>query len=590
MAHASSASPAPGTGPGTGTGSGRGSTGVSGGSWVRAWRQRVAKQPRVVRRAPSWGAVAGACLFYCLSLTPSLLPRSWWLQGLCAGITGAIGYGLGAAVGAGVGFVLGRLDRRPGARVRRIAWGVLAVVALLGIVAITVRSAHWQSEVRRAVTAPPHVSWWSWWLVPVVALLVGGVLVLVARLLRLGTGLVAHSLSPLVPLPVAYTMGVALVVFVTVGVVQGFLLSAAVDVAESAASLTDSGTPPGIVQPKLATLSGSPASGESWDSLGFRGREFVGETPTRAEIAAFTGHPAMDPVRVYTGLRSADTLDGRAAAAVAELVRTGGFDRKVLAVLATTGSGWVNQQSGTPLEYMYGGDSALVAMQYSYLPSWVSVLTEDEAADAGKALFGAVYAKWSTLPPAGRPKLVVYGESLGSYATEEAFGGDLAKLSAHTDGALLVGPTFDNPMWQHLTKEREPGSPAWRPVVQQGRTVRFAQVPSDLDVPAAPWHPPRTVYLQNGSDPIVWWSPGLFLSRPDWLDRPRAADVSSAMRFYPVVTFWQVACDLVDANGVPPGHGHRYGTMPTTAWAAMIPPPGWTAADTARLKTLMAGL
>ncbi|WP_369229795.1 alpha/beta-hydrolase family protein [Streptomyces sp. R21] len=73
------------------------------------------------------------------------------------------------------------------------------------------------------------------------------------------------------------------------------------------------------------------------------------------------------------------------------------------------------------------------------------------------------------------------------------------------------------------------------------------------------------------------------LSPPDWLDRPPAPDVSPAMRWYPLVTFWQVACDLAGLDGVPDGYGHRYGAMPTSAWARITRPPGWTGTDTGRL-------
>ncbi|MCX5209877.1 alpha/beta hydrolase [Kitasatospora sp. NBC_00240] len=545
-------------------------------------REHAGDRP-VLRRWPSWGAAAGAVLFYCLSLTPSMLPRSWWLQGAEAGVTAAIGYGFGALLGA----LARRLGARPGPQVRRIAWAVLAVVGSVLVIAVTARSVRWQGDVRRAVTLPPEISWWRWSLVPVLALLVLALVVLVARLLRLGTRIVVHALGQVVPGAVAAGAGVVVVAVLVVGFVQGFLLSGVLSVVEGAASLTDEGTTPGIVQPQLPTLSGSPASLESWQSLGSKGRDFVGTAATKAELTAFAGHEAVDPVRVYVGLRAADTLQGRADLAVAELERTGGFSRKVLAVMATTGSGWINKQASGPLEYMYAGDSAMVAIQYSYLPSWVSVLTEDEAVDAGRALFDAVHAKWATLPAAGRPRLVVFGESLGSFATEKAFDGQLDRLATETDGALLVGPTYDNPLWKRVTADREPGSPVWRPVFEDGRSVRFAQVPADLDVPARPWDGTRIVYLQNGSDPIVWWSPSMLFSRPEWLEDPRAKDVSPAMRWYPVVTFWQVVCDLMGANNVPPGFGHRYGTLPTDAWAAIAAPPGWTAADTARLAALM---
>jgi len=42
---------------------------------------------------PSAG-LTGALIFYCLSLTPSLLPRDWLFQGLIGGINVAIGYGI----------------------------------------------------------------------------------------------------------------------------------------------------------------------------------------------------------------------------------------------------------------------------------------------------------------------------------------------------------------------------------------------------------------------------------------------------------------------------------------------------------------
>jgi uncharacterized membrane protein len=95
------------------------------------------------------------------------------------------------------------------------------------------------------------------------------------------------------------------------------------------------------------------------------------------------------------------------------------------------------------------------------------------------------------------------------------------------------------------------------------------------------------VYLQNASDPIVWWSPRLLLDRPDWLTGDRAPDVSPSMVWLPVVSFWQVTADLVFATGVPDGHGHRYEADYVDGWAAVTQPPGWTAEDTQRLRQLV---
>ncbi|MEV5955909.1 alpha/beta-hydrolase family protein [Streptomyces sp. NPDC051987] len=558
--------------------------------WTRRTAERVrryAGPERVVRRRPCWGGLGVAVLCYCLSLTPSLLPRAWWLQGLVAGVSAAVGYAVGAVLESLARLLLRWAGFRVRPRVRRVLWAALGVLGAVAVVCVTAWSVRWEGQVRRAVTLPPHLVWWQWTLVPFVAALVGTLLLLAARTARLCTRVVAHVFDVLLPRAVAYATGVVLAAFVIVGVVQGFLLRAALDAIESGASLADQGTTEGVHQPRLSTLSGSPDSAAPWDTLGAKGRDFVATATPRADITAFTGRPARDPVRVYVGLRSAGTLHERAALAVRELDRTGGFSRRVLAVMGTTGTGWINGQGSKPLEYMWDGDTAEVALQYSYLPSWVSALTEDEAAATGRALFDAVYAKWRTLPAGSRPRLVVYGESLGSFSMESALNGSLATLVAETGGALFVGPTYDNPLWKTVTVHRQPGSPEWRPVVADGARVRFAQVPADYGIPDAPWGEPRAVYLQNGSDPVVWWSPGLALHRPDWLDRPRARDVSPAMRWYPLLTFWQVACDLAGADSVPDGYGHRYGTLPTSAWARITSPPGWTAADTARLAGLL---
>jgi uncharacterized membrane protein len=261
-----------------------------------------------------------------------------------------------------------------------------------------------------------------------------------------------------------------------------------------------------------------------------------------------------------------------------------------------------------PLEYMYGGDTAVAAIQYSYLPSWISFLVDKAPAqEAGRDLFDAVYAKWHQLPAGHRPLLVVFGESLGSFGGEAAFSGT-DDIRDRTSGVLWVGPTNSNTLWSRFTAGRDPGTPAWLPVYAGGHTVRFGATPAELTAPssapgaapsAAPsaatsaattsWPQPRVVYLQNASDPIVWWSWQLAFHQPDWLRAPRAPDVSSVMRWYPLVTFWQVSADLALATAVPPGHGHTYGMLQgASAWASIIPPHGWTEQRTTALGKLAA--
>ncbi|WP_327011748.1 alpha/beta-hydrolase family protein [Dactylosporangium sp. NBC_01737] len=280
-------------------------------------------------------------------------------------------------------------------------------------------------------------------------------------------------------------------------------------------------------------------------------------------------------------LDAAPTSRERAALAVRELQRTGAFDRKVLCVITTTGTGWVNEQAVEPLEFMYHGDTALVGLQYSYLPSWISFLVDKERARAaGRDLFDQVYRVWSRLPPGQRPKLLVFG-------AESAFSG-VEDIQNRVDGMLLVGPPNRNELWRRYTAERDPGTREVLPTFEGGASVRFAADPStDLDGPPGPWSRPRVVYLQHPSDPIVWWTPDLMLSRPNRLAERRGADVLPSTHWLPFVTFWQVTADLAFSNSGPAGHGHRYGTAPVAAWAAIAPPAGWTAARTADLTRTM---
>ncbi|GAA0912410.1 alpha/beta hydrolase [Nonomuraea longicatena] len=538
---------------------------------------------RVVRRRLGFGGTLLAALFFCASLTPTLLPRPWVMQGLMGALAAAIGYAVGASAGA-----LGRalIPYRLPERGRVPAWRVmLAGCALLTVLALGY-SLGWQQDLRQLMGMDTAITWFPPAILGLSALLFAAML-MAARLVRLGGRTLVRWLDRYVPVIVAQVTGV-LVVACAVGVLASdVLFSGFVNVMNDASSVTNGTTDPGVARPASPKVSGGPRSLVSWDTLGREGRTFAGTAVPVARLSAFSGALARQPIRVYVGLDSAGSPAQQAALAVRELERTGAFDRAVLAVLGTTGTGWVDENISDSLEYMYNGDTALVAMQYSYLPSWLSFLVDrGKAARAGAALFDAVRARWERAPQGRRPKLVVSGESLGSFQLENAFD-DLPDLVRQTDGALFVGPPDANPIWRTLTSGRDPGSPVWRPVYQRGATVRFGQYPEDLTRPGTTWNHPRVVYLQNASDPVVWWSPRLIYARPEWLAAPRGPDLNPEMDWFPLVTFWQVLGDMSVGLDVPPGHGHVYGAGVVEGWAAVAAPRGWSAYDTARLHTLI---
>jgi uncharacterized membrane protein len=389
-----------------------------------------------------------------------------------------------------------------------------------------------------------------------------------------------------VPKEAAKVASLVVVFALAIIVVNGAFYNGLIAFANWSFSGADNDTPDGINQPLIAERSGSPMSAEAWDSLGKEGRTFMGSGPSAETIAAVTGHDAKQPIRVYAGRESSDSVNGVAQRVVDELERTGGFDRGTLAVVTTTGRGWVNDDVASAFEYVQGGDTAIAAMQYSFLPSPLAFIADRETPmAAGMALFNAVYAKWIDLPLDKRPKLVVFGESLGSYGGQAAFVG-AQDMTTRVDGALWSGTPNFTAQWQEITGSRDSDSREILPVINGGRAIRFAANPEDLELDA-PWNESRVVYWQHASDPIVWWSFDLLLNRPDWLAEPLGRDVDPGMRWIPLVTFWQVTLDMVFSADVPSGHGHNYGAEAADMWAQLLHPANWSQSDTDAIRSAL---
>ncbi|MCP2279868.1 alpha/beta hydrolase [Nocardia amikacinitolerans] len=541
---------------------------------------------------PNYIGLVVATLFFCWSLTPSLLPRDWLFQGLVSGVNAAIGYGVGCLLDLAYRKWIAPRVKPPAALAQRLpSWlgGAVKTLVVLACVVVAivmlVQSARWQREITALMGMDQTTT--SGYLrtgalsAAVVALVIG-----LFRAARWSVRWVAGELVRWVRIPrrIALPIGFVTVAVVAVLLGNGVLVRVFFDAANSAFSVRNSNTSPNATQPQLPEKSGSPASLAAWDTLGSEGRWFVSYGPDAAAIERVTGKPAREPVRVYTGLESAENPEAQAELAIDELERTKAFERKVLVVVTTTGTGWVDSTSVESIEMMFGGDTAVVATQYSYLPSVLSFLSDRaKATEAGKLLFDKVYEHWSARPAELRPKLLVYGESLGSQGSEGAFSG-LADLRTRTDGVLWVGPPNSNRIWREFVTRRDPGSPEILPTYADGLVVRFADERAHLWQAGATWLNPRVLYLQHATDPVVWWSPDLLFDEPDWLREPPGPDVSPRMGWYPIVTFWQVAADLPNAQRVSDGHGHRYGTLVLDAWVAIAEPPDWTAELSDRVR------
>ncbi|MBI5338340.1 MAG: alpha/beta-hydrolase family protein [Mycolicibacterium rufum] len=540
------------------------------------------RKPWWVRRYTFTGTAVGLVLLW-LSMTPSLLPRGPLFQGLVSGGAGAIGYGIGVFAVWLVRYMTSK-DSSPPAP--RWAWWVLLVLGVIGLVLAIVWFHEWQDDVRDLMGVP-RLTLGDYPLAAAISVVTLFLFVEIGQLIGRLVRYLVRQLNRVAPPRVSAIIVVTLLLALTVALLNGVVVRFAMSTINKTFAAVNDETDPDNAPPDTALRSGGPESLVSWESLGHQGRIFISGGPSVEKLSAFNGRPAIEPIRAYAGLNSADGIKATAQLAALELQRTGGLDRAVVAVATTTGTGWINEAEASALEYMYNGNTAIVSMQYSFLPSWLSFLVDKEnARQAGQALFEAVDELIREMPEARRPKLVVFGESLGSFGGEAPFLA-LNNLIARTDGALFSGPTFNNTIWTDLTHNRDPGSPEWLPIYDKGANVRFVAEPKDLQRPHDPWEQPRAVYLQHASDPIAWWNPDLLFAQPDWLREPRGYDVSPDMEWIPVVTFLQVSADMAVAVNVPDGHGHVYVRDVADAWASILLPPGWSQEKTERLRPLL---
>lgn len=439
----------------------------------------------MIGRLPRVGTSVGIGAGALLSLAPGLLPRTAGAQAILTGLLVAAAL----AVAAGLGWALRRAGfdtDRASARGRALVAAAVAVV--VGLAAW--RAGHWQNGLRAAMgTAPIDPGYWV--RCGFGAVLVGGALVGLGRGLR-------YSIRKLGR---ARVLAAGLVT----GLAGWFVLVPGVaDWRMQTYAAANAVLEPGLAPP-VSIHSGSADSAVSWSTLGAQGRRFV-------------GGEAGGPIRVYVGIDSAPDLDSRVALAVRELERSGGFTRGNLVVAVPTGSGWIDANAMDGFARRFGDDVAVLGLQYSYTPSWVSfVFGRSQAVDAARALFEAVERRVAGLPRP--PRLFVYGQSLGAVGGSAIFADD-ADQDRRTCAVLWAGP------------------------------------------PANDAHRGGATILANSSDPVVHWSPALLWRAPDLTGVRRDAPVPG---WLPLVSFVQTTADLLAALDAPPGHGHRYGADQGTA-------------------------
>lgn len=521
--------------------------------------------------------VVGALVMYGVSVSPSLLARSWQWHAVASGVLSAFGYIVGLTIQRFYALVVPRL----GVEITAPQSVSIAfrTVLLLGFFLWFLR---WLLQSYRERKRANHLVGMRGETLGEYLLGTFCAFILMLFLLGIAWGLqwigraIVIVLSQWMHMVFALALSLLILVVIVYALTSQVLLKLGINFFTRHARKMNNRTAKGIVQPQVPERSGSPQSRSSWRAVGGQGRVFLGRGPSRADIEAVTGCAAMEPIRVYAGMpEEGQSLQSAADLVVEELHRTGAFDRALILIATSTGSGWVDEWQVQPLEYLTLGNCATASMQYSFVPSSINFLTDlDVSEEAAVILFETIRRAVDEIPEDRRPALFVCGESLGAYASQHVFSGIVDVLS-RTDGALWVGTPAFTPMHAELTAIRHRGSPEVAPVVANGRHVRFVNVPENLwaDVygrELGDWNYPRIVYAQHPSDPVVWWNSELVWHKPDWISEKVDGDVSPHMQYTRGATYIQVLVDMPVAGTAPGGHGHTYHEELIPLWEAIL--------------------
>ncbi len=295
--------------------------------------------------------------------------------------------------------------------------------------------------------------------------------------------------------------------------------------------------------PESPRVSGGTGSLVTWDPLTREVRRHLSTVTPKTKIASVMGEASRNPVRVYIGLHSAPTIEERVALAFEEIERTGALDRSLLVLCSPTGSGFINYAASAAWEYLSRGDCATVSLQYSSRPSWLSLDRVSDGREQNRVMWTALAKKIEEREPSKRPRVVMFGESLGAHTSQDPFIGTGTRgfKESGIERALWLGIPQTS-RW--ALEARDPKNPD----VEPGEVLRVTNVDS-LDRIDRATSPVRYVMVAHEDDAVTLFSPSLLVEHPWWLGNRRPAAIPREATWSSPTTFLQVAVDAKNAGG-----------------------------------------
>ena len=315
--------------------------------------------------------------------------------------------------------------------------------------------------------------------------------------------------------------------------------------------------------PDIPEITGSSVSGHSWADQSREGRRWLSMVLRPEGISSIMGQPATQPIRVYAALSSADTEEGRAQILLDEIDRTHALERPYVALWSPTGSGYVNYVACETFEYLTGGDCASLAIEYSVLPSSLSLADVKRGTNQTRMVFAGIDKRLRQMDAKDRPRFFLFGESLGSQVSEEMFEGMgvFGPESLGIEAGLWIGTPEATRWRQQLWGDRTMSAP---PAVGPGSIYLPRWVGDWSQLDSEDRARVRYLLLQNGDDPIPKFWFELLWHRPAWLGpwgkRPPGSPRHTV--WWPVTTFFATFIDVLNALAPTPGvfkeGGHDY--------------------------------
>ena len=308
-------------------------------------------------------------------------------------------------------------------------------------------------------------------------------------------------------------------------------------------------------------VSGGPKSISPFFEVGLQGRRFLTDVVTPELIESTLGEKAeAHPIRAFVGVNSEPLYpSGRSEMMLDELERLGAFDRKYLLLVCPTGTGWVDQTMIESAEILTRGDIATACIQYGRGPSFLEVQKVHLGRTQFRGLLWGVRERLRGIPEDKRPKVLVFGESLGSWSSSDVV------MHQGIEGFDHYG--IDHALWFGLvglakwskTGMRQ-GSSA---LVPPGTVEAFDNFDEYQELSAEARKKLRAVIVDHDNDPIAQMSFRWAVKRPPWLDgSKRGRNVPEGMQWVPLITFVQIMVDAMNAMRTVPGEfksfGHDY--------------------------------